>query len=67
MPDGDEWDAQLSSPESVKGLLQVQDLMTNASLAPKDGDNAEPWTPYCEGTAIQFSAPNWALGLASAV
>ena len=40
--------------------------MTNASLAPKDGDNAEPWTPYCEGSAIQFSAPNWALGLASA-
>ena len=64
--DGDQWDAQLSSPESVKGLLQVQDLMTSASLAPKDGDNAEPWTPYCEGSAIQFSAPNWALGLASA-
>ena len=41
--------------------------MTNASVAPKDGDNAEPWTPYCEGSAIQFSAPNWALGLASAV
>jgi len=64
--DGDEWDAQLSSPESVAGLLQVQDLMTAASVAPKDGDNAEPWTPYCEGSAIQFSAPNWALGLASA-
>lgn len=63
--DGDEWDAQLSSPESVKGLQQVQDLMTTASVAPKDGDNAEPWTPYCEGSAIQFSAPNWALGLAS--
>ena len=38
----------------------------NASLAPKDGDNAEPWTPYCENQAVQFSAPNWALGLASA-
>jgi N,N'-diacetylchitobiose transport system substrate-binding protein len=63
--DGDTWDAQLSSPESVKGLLQVQDLMMNASLAPKDGDYAEPWTPYCEGSAVQFSAPNWALGLAS--
>ncbi|WP_214466150.1 extracellular solute-binding protein [Microbacterium flavescens] len=63
--DGETWDAQLSSDESVAGLLQVQDLMTNASLAPKDGDNAEPWTPYCEGTSIQFSAPNWALGLAS--
>ena len=63
---GGEWDAQLSSDESVAGLLQVQELMTTASVAPKDGDNAEPWTPYCEGTAIQFSAPNWALGLASA-
>ncbi|GAA3204768.1 extracellular solute-binding protein [Microbacterium terregens] len=63
--DGDTWDAQLSSDESVAGLLQVQDLMTTASLAPKDGDNAEPWTPYCEGQSIQFSAPNWALGLAS--
>ncbi|TQK18904.1 carbohydrate ABC transporter substrate-binding protein (CUT1 family) [Microbacterium sp. SLBN-154] len=61
-----EWDAQLSSDESVAGLLQVQELMTTASTAPKDGDNAEPWTPYCEGSAIQFSAPNWALGLASA-
>jgi len=50
--DGDTWDAQLSSPESVKGLLQVQDLMENASLAPKDGDNAEPWTPYCEGSEV---------------
>ncbi|MCD2441751.1 extracellular solute-binding protein [Agromyces sp. SYSU K20354] len=66
VPDGDAWDAQLSSPESLKGLAQVQDLMTTASLAPKDGDNAEPWTPYCEGQAIQFSAPNWAYGLASA-
>src|SRR6187431_446471 len=66
VPDGDGWDAQLSSDESIAGLLQVQDLMTTASLAPKDGDNAEPWTPYCEGQTIQFSAPNWALGLASA-
>lgn len=64
--DGDQWDAQLSSDESVAGLMQVQDLMMNASAAPKDGDNAEPWTPYCEGSAIQFSAPNWAFGLASA-
>ncbi|MCK6066633.1 MULTISPECIES: extracellular solute-binding protein [Microbacterium] len=65
VPDGEEWDAQFSSPESLAGLTQVQQLMTTASTAPKDGDNAEPWTPYCEGAAIQFSAPNWALGLAS--
>ncbi|GLI28064.1 sugar ABC transporter substrate-binding protein [Agromyces rhizosphaerae] len=65
VPEGDGWDAQLSSPESIEGLEMVQDLMLNASVAPKDGDNAEPWTPYCEGDAIQFSSPNWALGLAS--
>ena len=65
VPEGDGWDAQLSSDESLAGLAQVQDLMLNASLAPKDGDNAEPWTPYCEGQSVQFSAPNWALGLAS--
>lgn len=66
VPDGDGWDAQLSSDASVKGLEQVQQLMETASVAPKDGDNAEPWTPYCEGASIQFSAPNWAYGLASA-
>jgi N,N'-diacetylchitobiose transport system substrate-binding protein len=60
------WDAQLSSDASVAGLLQVQDLMMNASLAPRDGDNAEPWLAYCDNQAIQFSAPSAALGPASA-
>ena len=60
--DGDNWDAQLSSEASVAGLLHVQDLMMNASLAPKNGDDAEPWTRYCENQAIQFSAPKWAVG-----
>ena len=32
------WDAQLSSDESLEGLAQVQELMTKASLAAKDGD-----------------------------
>lgn len=63
---GGAWDAQLSSDPSVAGLLQVQDLMINASLAPRDGDNAEPWVAYCEKRAIQFSAPDRALELASA-
>lgn len=62
---GDGWDAQLSSDASVAGLLQVQDLMMNASLAPRDGDNAEPWVAYCENRAVQFSAPDGALEHAS--
>ena len=31
--DGEEWDAQFSSPESLAGLAQVQELMTKASVA----------------------------------
>ena len=60
------WDAQLSSDASVAGLLQVQDLMMNASLAPRDGDDAEPWVAYCDNSAVQFSAPSRAVDPASA-
>lgn len=59
------WDAQLSSDASLAGLLQVQDLLMNASLAPRDGDNVEPWIAYCDSTALQFSAPGRALEPAS--
>lgn len=59
VPDGDEWDAQLSSDESVAGLEQVQRVMTNASLAPKDGNETNPQVGYCDGTTLQLSAPSW--------
>lgn len=54
------WDAQLSSPESVAGLMQVQELMTKASLAPKDGDETEGWVPFRTEKAATYSAPSWA-------
>jgi N,N'-diacetylchitobiose transport system substrate-binding protein len=54
------WDAQLSSPESVAGLTQVQKLMTEASLAPKDGDETEGWVPFRTEKAATYSAPSWA-------
>lgn len=54
------WDAQLSSPESVAGLEQVQQLITNASLAPKDGDETEAWVPFRTELAATLSAPSWA-------
>ncbi|MBB2975657.1 N,N'-diacetylchitobiose transport system substrate-binding protein [Microbacterium endophyticum] len=54
------WDAQLSSDESVAGLSQVQDLMTNASLAAKDGDETESWVPFRTEQAATLSAPSWA-------
>ena len=58
--DGDEWDAQLSSDESLAGLAQVQELMTKASLAPKDGDETEGWVPFRTEQSATYSAPSWA-------
>jgi N,N'-diacetylchitobiose transport system substrate-binding protein len=59
VPDGEEWDAQLSSEESVAGLEQVQQVMTKASLAPKDGNETNPQVGFCDGTTLQLSAPSW--------
>ena len=57
--DGEEWDAQLSSPESIAGLEQVQEVMTTASSAPKDGNETSPEVGFCDGTSLQLSAPSW--------
>ncbi|MGI6878307.1 extracellular solute-binding protein [Microbacterium sp. gxy059] len=56
--DGDEWDAQLSSPESIAGLEQVQELMAS-SKAPKDGDETDAWVPFREEEATTLSVPSW--------
>ncbi len=53
------WDAQLSSPESVAGIEQVQAVM-NTSLAAKDGDETEAWVPFRTEQAATLSAPSWA-------
>lgn len=57
--DGDTWDAQLSSPESIAGLEQVKQLM-DTSTAPKDGDESDAWVPFREGEAAMLSVPSWA-------
>ncbi|MEV7694878.1 extracellular solute-binding protein [Microbacterium sp. NPDC089189] len=54
------WDAQLSSDASLAGLAQVQELMTDASLAPKDGDETEGWVPFRTEQSATYSAPSWA-------
>lgn len=59
VPDGEGWDAQLSSAESVEGLTQVQEVMETASRAPKDGNETNPQVGYCDGTSLQISAPSW--------
>ncbi len=55
-----EWTGALSSPESLEGLAEVQDLFTNATSAPRDADSNEPWMPFNNGEAAMFSAPTWA-------
>jgi len=54
------WDAQFSSEASIAGLTQVQELMTKASLAAKDGDETEAWVPFRTEKAATLSAPSWA-------
>ena len=58
--DGDKWVGQLSSDASIKGLTELQDLYKNATVAPKDGKDAEPWTSFNNGEAAMFMAPSWA-------
>ncbi len=58
--EGGKWVATLSSPESVKGLTELQGLYEKATTAPKDGKDAEPWTAFNNGEAAMFMAPSWA-------
>lgn len=62
VPDGEQWDAQLSSEESVAGLEQVQAVMEGASLAPVDANETNAQVGFCDGTTLQVSAPNWLRG-----
>jgi N,N'-diacetylchitobiose transport system substrate-binding protein len=61
--DGGEWSGSLSSAESVAGLETAQRLFTEASGAPKDGNEADPWTPFCAGEVGMMSTPGWVRGL----
>ncbi len=58
--DGDQWDAQLSSPKSQEALVDIQELMTTGSNAPADADANEPWVPFNNAEVAMFSAPTWA-------
>jgi N,N'-diacetylchitobiose transport system substrate-binding protein len=58
--DGDTWKGALSTPESLKGLEEVQALFQKATKAPADSDSNEPWVPFNNGQTAMFSAPTWA-------
>ncbi|GAA5124059.1 sugar ABC transporter substrate-binding protein [Alloalcanivorax gelatiniphagus] len=60
--DGGEWSGALSSPESIAGLERAQQLFMDASGAPKDGNETDPWTPFCAGEVGMMSTPGWVKG-----
>lgn len=60
--DGDEWDAQFSSDESLEGLEQLQDVYLNASVAPVDGNERLGNIDFCAGEVGFLSSPAWAAG-----
>lgn len=53
------WEAGFSSEGGIAGLTQIQDLMLNASNAPKDGQETDLQVPFCEGKIGYLSAPTW--------
>jgi N,N'-diacetylchitobiose transport system substrate-binding protein len=60
--DGDAWAGGLSSAESQAGLEVAQRLFATSN-APKDGDEAETWIPWCADEIGMLSAPGWAYGV----
>lgn len=60
--DGDMWDAQFSSPESLEGLEQLQDVYLNATVAPVDGNERLGNIAFCAGEVGFLSSPAWAEG-----
>ncbi|GAA1470048.1 extracellular solute-binding protein [Microbacterium thalassium] len=60
--DGDTWDAQFSSAESLAGLEQLQDVYVNATIAPADGNELMGNIAFCAGEAGFLSSPAWAAG-----
>jgi N,N'-diacetylchitobiose transport system substrate-binding protein len=61
--DGGEWSGALESDGSIAGLERAQQLFEQASGAPKDGNEADPWTPFCAGETGMMSTPGWVMGL----
>ncbi|RYB95142.1 extracellular solute-binding protein [Nocardioides oleivorans] len=64
--DGGTWSGDLTADGSIAGLEMAQKLFTDASGAPKDGNEADPWTPFCAGEVGMMSTPGWVKGLIEA-
>lgn len=60
--DGDTWTGALSSPESIAGLEQFQQFVTETSGAPVDGDDSKDYVAFCNGEVGMMPAPGWKPG-----
>jgi len=60
--DGDAWDAQFSSENSLKGLHLLQKVYDEASVAPVDGNERLGNIAFCAGEVGFLSSPAWAEG-----
>ena len=58
--DGDKWVGQMSTPESIKGLTELQSIAKNGTSAGADITDADLWVPFNEKKAAMIVAPNWA-------
>ncbi len=61
--DGGEWSGSLASDESIAGLTTAQKLFTETSGAAKDGNEADPWTPFCNNEIGMMLTPGWVKGV----
>ncbi len=60
--DGDAWTGALSTPESIAGLEQLQQFITETSGAPADGDDSKDYVAFCNGEVGMMPAPGWKPG-----
>ena len=58
--EGDKWVGQMSTPESIKGLTELQNIAKNGTLAGADATDDKSWAPFNEKKAAMFVAPGWA-------
>jgi N,N'-diacetylchitobiose transport system substrate-binding protein len=64
--DGDTWKSTLSDPNTIKGLEQLQEVFTSASLAPVTEADSTPWVNINNNEATgapeaaTIIAPGWA-------
>jgi N,N'-diacetylchitobiose transport system substrate-binding protein len=59
---GDKWTGDLSSPESLKGLTELQQFIQQTSAAPIDGDDSKDYIAFCNGEVGMMPAPGWKPG-----